>query len=150
MLLAKGVEIQIFYEIARWTLFNRMHHMHFVVKLEIRTRDIWLKSRRSRGPVSRKHEHAMIHSIVDVSSNTSPSHAIFIVWILKQAVFRCWMLNWQICKQERSGNSPLDQNVWVTCGRESSQNWLLMFFSVFHEKFKRPQKQRKNCNNIYF
>ena len=43
MLLAIGVGIRIFYEIATQTLLNRMHHMHFVVKLEIRATDIWLK-----------------------------------------------------------------------------------------------------------
>ena len=41
MVLAIGVEIRIFCEIATQTLFNRMHHMHLVVKLEIRARDIW-------------------------------------------------------------------------------------------------------------
>ena len=116
------------YEIATRILFNRMHHMHFVVKLEIRARDISLKSRRNRGPVYRKYGQVIIHSSVDFSSNTNPSPAIFIVWILKQPLFWRWMLNWQICKQELSGNSPLDQNVWVTCCRESSQNWLLIFF----------------------
>lgn len=45
MVLAIGVEIRIFCEIATQTLFNRMHHMHLVVKLEIRARDIWLKGR---------------------------------------------------------------------------------------------------------
>lgn len=43
MLLAIGAGIRIFYEIATETLLNRMHHMHFVVKLEIRATDIWLK-----------------------------------------------------------------------------------------------------------
>ena len=43
MLLAKGVNIRTFYEIATRTLFNQMHYMHFVVKLEIKARDIWLK-----------------------------------------------------------------------------------------------------------
>ena len=43
MLLAKGVNIRIFYEIATRTLFNRIHYIHFVVKLEIKARDIWLK-----------------------------------------------------------------------------------------------------------
>ena len=43
MLLAKGVDIRIFYEIATRTLFNQMHYIHFVVKLEIKASDIWLK-----------------------------------------------------------------------------------------------------------
>ena len=79
MLLAKGVEIQIFYEIATRTLFNRMHHIHFGFQLEIRARDIWLRTRRNRGPVSRKYGHGIILSSVDLSSNTSASPAIFIV-----------------------------------------------------------------------
>ena len=33
-------------------------------------------------------------------------------------------------KQERPGNSPLDQNVWVTCGRKSS-----CFFPVFSRSY---------------
>ena len=84
MLIAKEVEIRIFYEIATRTLFNRMDHMHFVVKLEIGARDIWLKRQgvifeRNRGPVSRKYGYTIIYSGVDLSLNTSPSPTIFIV-----------------------------------------------------------------------
>ena len=35
MLLAKGMDIRIFYGVAARTLFNRMHHMHFVVNGDI-------------------------------------------------------------------------------------------------------------------
>ena len=40
------------------------------------------------------------------------------------------MLNWQFCKQERLGNSPLDQNVWVACSQRILTK-LTRCFSLF-------------------